>query len=98
MEYSKVQPPDIIVLMDGMLCALIAFVAIFSLTIFFVHIVDDPASVISEAVARLRYRPNNMNIQFVQIGDEPDAKQASKDLVEYNLDVRYDDRSVAFTL
>ncbi|KAF8325507.1 hypothetical protein F5887DRAFT_1018596 [Amanita rubescens] len=65
-EYSKIPPLDIIVLTDGVPT-------------------DDPASVIEQAVARLknsRYHPNTMGIQFVQIGDEPDAKEVLTALVK----------------
>ncbi|KAF8324629.1 hypothetical protein F5887DRAFT_902712 [Amanita rubescens] len=65
-EYSKIPPLDIIILTDGVPS-------------------DDPASVIEQAVARLkssRYHPNTMGIQFVQIGDEEDAKEVLTALVK----------------
>ncbi|KAF8324636.1 hypothetical protein F5887DRAFT_1146976, partial [Amanita rubescens] len=76
-EYSKIPPLDIIILTDGVPT-------------------DDPASVIEQAVARLkssRYHPNTMGIQFVQIGDEPDAKEALTALVKGDNGVRYGDHS-----
>ncbi|KAF8326170.1 hypothetical protein F5887DRAFT_1145044 [Amanita rubescens] len=76
-EYSKIPPLDIIVLTDGVPT-------------------DDPASVIEQAVARLkssRYHPNTMGIQFVQIGDEEDAKEVLTALVKGDNGVRYGLRS-----
>ena len=58
---------------------------------------DEPARVIAKAVARQRkskYHRNTMNIQFVQIGDEPDAKEALRKLIEGDNGVRYGDRCV----
>ncbi|KAK2467671.1 hypothetical protein APHAL10511_000526 [Amanita phalloides] len=65
-EYSKIPPLDIIVLTDGVPT-------------------DDPADVIAKAVKRLngsRYHPNTMGIQFIQIGNEKDAKAVLKGLVK----------------
>jgi hypothetical protein len=64
----------------------------------FHRVADDPASVIAKAAARLiksKYHPNTMGIQFVQIGDEPDAKEALKRLVQGANGVRHDDRCVS---
>ncbi|KAK2465426.1 hypothetical protein APHAL10511_002780 [Amanita phalloides] len=65
-EYSKIPPLDIIVLTDG-------------------QPTDNPADTIAKAVKRLKnskYHPNTMGIQFVQIGNAPDARLALKALVK----------------
>ncbi|KAF8628289.1 hypothetical protein AX17_005993 [Amanita inopinata Kibby_2008] len=64
-EYKKIPPLDIIVLTDGMPT-------------------DDPPTVIENAVKRLkasRYHPNTMGVQFVQIGDEYEARTRLKELI-----------------
>ncbi|KAK2467599.1 hypothetical protein APHAL10511_000454 [Amanita phalloides] len=65
-EYSKIPPLDIIVLTGG-------------------QPTDHPADAIAKAVKRLKnskYHPNTMGIQFVQIGNAPDARVALKALVK----------------
>jgi hypothetical protein len=96
-EYAKIPPLDIYVLTDGVPCALISLIAKLG-SYFLFRVDDDPASVIEKAVARLRkskYHPNTMGIQFVQIGDEPDAKEALKRLVHGDNGVRYGDCCVS---
>lgn len=46
---------------------------------------DDPATVIANAVGRLKnskYHPNTMGVQFVQIGDDAGAKPVLVELVK----------------
>jgi uncharacterized protein YegL len=97
-EYAKIPPLDIYVLTDGVPSASISLMTKLASQSSFHRVADDPASVIAKAVTRLKkckYHPNTMGIQFVQIGDESDAKKALKMLVEGDNGVRYGDRYVS---
>ncbi|KAG6837766.1 hypothetical protein H0H93_001693 [Arthromyces matolae] len=64
-EYSTIKPLDIIMLTDGVPT-------------------DKPKDVLAEAVVRMknaRHHPNAMGVQIVQIGNDPDASPALKELM-----------------
>jgi hypothetical protein len=97
-EYAKIPPLDIYILTDGVPSASISLMTKLASRSSFHRVADDPASVIAKVVTRLKkskYHPNTMSIQLVQIGNDHEAVEALKMLVQGDNGVRYGDRYVS---